>query len=256
MDPQRRQHRRLQRLSSVGQQGHARAASVLRRHEDARGLGEAPSGRAGWRRDEQPIQPGRPLARNRDVRELDRSGDGRRTADRRARASARERAQRCHHDVGLGRREDLCARRDLDRQTQSDRERQRPHLRRARRERRLHADGRPDTPCRWSGEIDGARSEDAERRQHAAAATVAVLGRGDHLEQPDQHAQLRDGSPGPDLGGIANPPERDAAVVPGRIGSSVSQGLSAHGQWPAARAVPIRRRSRPRPSTPASAPVT
>ena len=56
-----------------------------------------------------------------------------------AAAAAGPRAQRRHHDVGLGRSEGVSARRDRERQAQPDGQRQRADLRRARRERRLHA---------------------------------------------------------------------------------------------------------------------
>ena len=108
VDPPGHQHRRLQRLSSTRRQGDARASAGLRERQDVSGrVGSPHSGRAGRRRDEQPILPGRPRARAGDVRGLDRSHCRRRAADRHAGASAGPGAQRRGHDVGLGRSEDL-----------------------------------------------------------------------------------------------------------------------------------------------------
>ncbi len=121
VDSQHRQHRRLHRLPSDGRPGdaddsdeHPRAVPGF---ED--GVGSPHPGRTGRRRHERPLHAGRPPARARDVRGLDRSHRQRRTAGGSAAASAGPRAQRRHHDVGLGGSEGLPARRDRERQAQS-----------------------------------------------------------------------------------------------------------------------------------------
>ena len=104
------------------------------------------SGQAGGTDDQRP-QQSRQGARAAAVRGLDRSHQPRRGAAGAA-ASARRRAQRRDHDVGLGRSEGVSARRGVDGSPQPDAERERPALWRARAERRLRA---------------GARSEDRTR---------------------------------------------------------------------------------------------
>ena len=106
-----------------------------------------------------------------------------------AAAPAGRRAQRRHHDVGLGDAQGLSARRDRHRQAQSHRQRQRPDLRRARREHRLRPGPRSRPPHGEPGQDAGARSEDAVVDGQAAAA-VALLGRRGDLGQPDQHRTI------------------------------------------------------------------
>ena len=76
-------------------------------------------------------EPDRPRALSLGPRRLDRPHQGRRGAAGPA-AAAGPRAQRRHHDVGLGRSQGLPARRRLDRSPQSDAERERSALRSAR----------------------------------------------------------------------------------------------------------------------------
>ena len=209
VDSPGRQHRRLHRLPSDG------------RHGDAHDSGEHPrassqdsktawdrriqAGQAGGGMSARFTQVGR-AARAGDVRGLDRSHRGRRTAGGGAGASAGPRAQRRHHDVGLGRSEGLPARRDRERQAQSHGER--------RTVRSTARSKRAPTTCRSSirrrntasqVKLTRPRSRDAELRRSAAGRAVAVLGRRSDLEQQDHGAQLRDGQAGPRLGGGAHP---------------------------------------------------
>ncbi len=104
-----------------------------------KGLGEFKSSEEAWARRVQSGQAG-PLMVNiiagraclradQIFRRLDRPHRRGRTAARQAAAAAGPRAQCRRHDVGLGRREALSPRRDLDRQAQSDRQRLRPAVR-------------------------------------------------------------------------------------------------------------------------------
>ena len=149
---------------------------------------------ARYRRDRHP-------ARAQEFRRLDRPHRRRRTAQDQAAAAAGHRAQRRRHDVGLGRRQDLSPRRDRDRQAQSDRQCLGQALQRDRGFDRQPADPRSQDQHGHLSQDDAARSEDAVRLVHPVgqlpAAAVALLGRGDDLEQPDLGAQsdARSGRP-------------------------------------------------------------
>ena len=177
MDPQHRQHRRLHRLPSARQQGHARDPAEPRHVcVIVRRMGAPRAIRTGRRRHARPLHAGGPRSRAGDVWRLDRSHRQGRTAVGCAAASAGTRTQRRRDDVGLGGSEDVPARRDRDGQAQSDRQREWADLRRARGKRRLHAGRRSANEHGHADQSEGSRSADAEYGEHQANAAVAVLG--------------------------------------------------------------------------------
>src|SRR6266566_79575 len=154
--------------------------SMLRAPLPAEFPGTGPDGNGAWAHGQQ--------ARVEDVRGLDGSGRGGRAAGLEAHAPAGCRAQRRADHVGLGGAEGLSARRGLDGQARSARQSARPAVRGHGREHRPVPRPRSREPQGEPGEDARARSRDAIVEERADAA-VALLGRGAHLGQPDEHAQ-------------------------------------------------------------------
>ena len=120
------------------------------------------------------------------------------------------------------------ARRHLDRQAQPDGQRERSDLWRARRERRLLLGDRSEDEHRVADQARPARRRYTELRGPAAGRAVAVLGRRSDLEQPDIGPQLRDGQAGSCLGRGPHPQTADPGLVPGGLGSPVSEAVPDH----------------------------
>ena len=142
MDP----HDQIRRLHGMPSARHKGTREIPKE------LGTFPSLQHAWERRLASGQAGAQMSRHQQPRQgtraaavcrLDRSHQSRRGAAGAA-ASARPRAQRGDHDVGLGGSEGVSARRGVDRSTQANGQRQRPAVRRARIERRLRAGARSE----------------------------------------------------------------------------------------------------------------
>ena len=206
---------------------HPRDREHRRVRLDARRLGPPCPDGAAWRADEQRHEPIRPPARPADVRRLERP-DRVGCASAHPAPSAGCRAQRRHHDVGMGHRDRLHPRRDRDRQARPDRERQRTGLRREHLERRARhsrpGDAHRDQPQDPAAGRSGDRTVDDWA---VDAGAVAVLWGGADLERPGQPAQPHDGPEGAGLDDVGNPRSSEPRVLPGRVGQQVRAVLPA-----------------------------
>ena len=174
------------------------------------GLDPAHSVRTGRPQHDRRHQPAR-VARDRAVRRLERSHRQRRSAARTA-ASARHRAERGHHRMGLGGSQGVPARRSVHGPAASDDECQRIDLRRTGAERGLSTGARSRAPHDLARAADGARRSDAANLTRHAAALAQLGERGD-LDEPEQRAQSDVRRAGPRLDYVRDPRIRESGSV-------------------------------------------